>query len=95
MDHVDCIPQAVGWPLEWPCLALAPLVIAAALSPSNAGHGTHRQLGLPACGWQTNMGLPCPTCGMTTSFLTRGPRSVCDRRDCATRGHVAEHFVWP
>lgn len=49
-------------------LALAPLVIAAALSPSNAGHGTHRQLGLPACGWQTNMGLPCPTCGMTTSF---------------------------
>ncbi len=24
--------------------------------------------------------------------LTRGPRSVCDRRDCATRGHAAEHF---
>jgi hypothetical protein len=30
---------------------------------------THRQLGLPAC-----IGVPCPSCGMTTSFafLVRG-----------------------
>ncbi len=30
--------------------------------------GTHRQLGLPPCGWLAATGYPCPTCGMTTSF---------------------------
>jgi hypothetical protein len=30
--------------------------------------GTHQALGLPACGWQTAMNMPCPTCGMTTAF---------------------------
>lgn len=49
-------------------LAASPLVTAATLSPAPLGHGTHQALGLPACGWQTAMGLPCPTCGMTTAF---------------------------
>lgn len=49
-------------------LAASPLVTAYLLQPAAQGHGTHRQLGLPACGWQVSMGLPCPTCGMTTSF---------------------------
>ncbi len=44
------------------------LIIAAFLTPVNAGLGTHEQLRLPACGWITSMGLPCPTCGMTTAF---------------------------
>lgn len=30
-------------------------------------HGTHRQLGLPACTMLSTVGLPCPSCGMTTS----------------------------
>ena len=37
--------------------------------------GTHRQLGLPPCTFYTfTGGLPCPSCGMTTSFalLARG-----------------------
>lgn len=49
-------------------LCLAPIVIAARLTPSAAGHGTHLQLGLPPCGWVAFFHHPCPTCGMTTSF---------------------------
>jgi len=30
--------------------------------------GTHRQLGLPSCQFLVMSGLPCPSCGMTTSF---------------------------
>ena len=48
------------------CLAL--LILSARLDPEPAGHGTHTQLGLPACGWVIGFGRPCPTCGMTTAF---------------------------
>ncbi len=48
------------------CLSL--LIIGASLHPEAQGHGTHTQLGLPACGWLLATGLPCPTCGMTTAF---------------------------
>lgn len=48
--------------------ALAVLVTAALLTPDPSGMGTHRGLGLPACGWLAATRYPCPTCGMTTSF---------------------------
>jgi ABC-type glucose/galactose transport system permease subunit len=48
------------------CLAL--MVIASALKPNPSGMGTHTALGLQACGFYQRTGLPCPTCGMTTSF---------------------------
>jgi len=38
------------------------------LEPSPEGFGTHRQLGLASCGFRASTGIPCPTCGMTTSF---------------------------
>ncbi len=44
------------------------LAVAAWLEPASHGVGTHEQLGLPACGWVIVAGMPCPTCGMTTSF---------------------------
>lgn len=48
--------------------AASVLSLAAWLEPASAGLGTHEQLKMPACGWITLMDLPCPSCGMTTSF---------------------------
>jgi hypothetical protein len=48
------------------CIAL--LLVAAALTPSDEGLGTHTDLGMPECGWITAFEKPCLTCGMTTSF---------------------------
>jgi hypothetical protein len=48
--------------------ALAVLITAACIQASPTGEGTHRQLGLPPCGWLAMTGYPCPTCGMTTAF---------------------------
>jgi len=59
----------VGIALGW----TAVFAIAAWLSPYTGGGEalrmeTHRQLGLPPCTFKTFSGLPCPSCGMTTSF---------------------------
>lgn len=44
------------------------LALAAWLTPSPAGFGTHTQLGLGSCVMLSLTGLPCPMCGMTTTF---------------------------
>lgn len=44
------------------------LVTAAILTPNPAGSGTHQQLGLPPCTMKFLFGIPCPACGMTTSW---------------------------
>lgn len=59
-------PRLIGLAVAVPALAL--LTLAAFLSPSSGGLGTHEQLGLPPCGWVAMMDIPCPTCGMTTAF---------------------------
>jgi hypothetical protein len=49
-------------------LPTAVFVVAAMLEPDPRGHSTHTQLGLPPCGFLLVTGLPCPGCGLTTSF---------------------------
>jgi hypothetical protein len=48
------------------CLAV--LLAAAHLTPDRAGHGSHTGLGLARCQFIDRTGIPCPSCGMTTSF---------------------------
>jgi hypothetical protein len=48
------------------CLGL--LVTAAVLKPNPNGTGTHTALGLESCQFMQRTGIPCPSCGMTTSF---------------------------
>lgn len=47
---------------------LALLITAHRLDPDPRGFGTHEQLGQAPCGYLLRHGIPCPTCGMTTSF---------------------------
>ncbi len=49
-------------------VSLAVLVVAFVLTPNAKGIGTHKAMGLPACGLLETTGIPCATCGMTTSF---------------------------
>ncbi|MGN6504887.1 MAG: DUF2752 domain-containing protein [Tepidisphaeraceae bacterium] len=61
--------------------ALAVLVTAAWLDPSPRGFGTHTQLGLQPCAFLQRTGIPCASCGMTTSFAN------------LVHGHVVASFV--
>ncbi|MDP1661537.1 MAG: DUF2752 domain-containing protein [Phycisphaerales bacterium] len=78
---------------------LAVLALAATLHADPAGHGTHEQIGLPACGFALATGKPCPTCGMTTAFTHAAHGNY--RRSLATQpGGLAASlgvaaFLWP
>ena len=52
----------------WVASALLVLLTARSLQPSASGFGTHTQLGLPGCFFLRWVGVPCPACGLTTSF---------------------------
>lgn len=50
-------------------IAAGAIIIAAAmLQPNPLGHGTHEQLDLPSCSFMVRHSMPCPFCGLTTSF---------------------------
>lgn len=44
------------------------LVVAFRLKPNPKGYGTHQQLGFSRCSFIEFFGIPCPSCGMTTSW---------------------------
>lgn len=44
------------------------LLTARMLKPAIQGFGTHQQLGFPPCLFFKATGIPCPNCGLTTSF---------------------------
>ncbi|QDU81704.1 hypothetical protein Pla110_34490 [Polystyrenella longa] len=52
----------------WSLLLILGFAMAIYLAPHPSGSGTHQQLGLPPCTMKVVMGIPCPSCGMTTSF---------------------------
>src|SRR2546430_199836 len=69
----------LGWQGRLVALAiasacLATLVIAAVLKPSPQGLGTHTAMGFQNCQFLERTGIPCPSCGMTTStsWFVRG-----------------------
>lgn len=58
------------------------LAVALWLTPNtHDGVGTHKALGLPPCGLYETTGIPCATCGMTTSF------------SLAAHGHLFDAFI--
>jgi hypothetical protein len=76
-EILDALPVMAGW-VRVLLVSLAigfgtVLTIAVLLNPYN-GDGsakrmeTHRELGLPPCTFYDKTKLPCPSCGMTTSF---------------------------
>ncbi len=44
------------------------MAIAAMIPPSASGIGTHTELGLESCQFLQRTGVPCLSCGYTTSF---------------------------
>ena len=60
--------HAVLWNAVAAFLATAVLALSIILTPDPAGVGTHEKLGLPECTMLRFTGIPCPFCGMTTSY---------------------------
>ena len=76
---LDRAAWVVALGLAWPVVALS-----AWLRPDARGFGTHQQLGLPPCSFEAVTRVPCPGCGLTTSFTSMAHLHVLD----AFRAHL-------
>lgn len=65
-QQLSIIGRLIALGVALACFAL--LATAVVLAPSRAGVGTHARLGFDECQFLTTTGIPCPSCGMTTSF---------------------------
>ncbi len=64
---------AVPW-LMWMGVCMAALALSVLLQPDPRGYGTHEQFSHVPCTFRLMTHLPCPLCGMSTSFayMSRG-----------------------
>jgi hypothetical protein len=58
--------RALALGLALGCAAV--LAVAVWVQPDPSGVSSHTQLGMRPCAWPQRLGIPCLTCGMTTSF---------------------------
>lgn len=72
------------WFASW-CVITA---IAIYLNPDPHLHGTHRQLGLPACPSVQVFDRPCPGCGLTTAFALMVRGQIIQAFQCNAFGPV-------
>lgn len=84
MDDEPEVPRRARWWVRGSLLLIAAVMglvffIATQVQPYNPDGSamrmaSHQTLGMPACNFNRLAGMPCPSCGMTTSFalLVRG-----------------------
>lgn len=65
MKNLNCRLAA----LAIAAIPLSLFALASQLHPAVNGLGTHQQLGLPPCSFRVLWAIPCPACGMTTSWV--------------------------
>lgn len=75
-------------------LAVGMLVVAALLSPDPDGYGTHRKLLLVPCIFRTVTHLPCPFCGLTTSYAAMARLRAGDAFAAHALGPIAYLLTW-
>lgn len=63
------MPKKITWGNLAACFLLFSFwIVLFSLTPDPRGFGTHEQLFLPPCFFHWLTQLPCPACGLTTSF---------------------------
>lgn len=66
VQRLSIVHRLLALAVSGACLAV--LVTAVMVRPNAGGTATHIQLGLGECQMLRTSNLPCPSCGMTTSF---------------------------